>query len=311
MVRNSNSLRTRLLVLYLASLIILAVFFYGAVHIYMIPYNTELFFILICVLAIIGFFTIRTITSSLASLSHQIRHISSKNLSSHIKGIKSKDEIGEVARSFNELLDRLDEAFKRERQFIADVAHELKTPLATLRSSIEVALTKERTKEEYRKAFKDALQETNHLTSTLKNILDLAWSETPSEQKNVSKVDLSELMHELCEISQKMAAGKNIKVRERITDNIYTLGFKDKLARALLNIVDNALNYTYEGTITLGLKLINHKALITISDTGQGIAEADLPYIFDRFYRGNKTDKVFGSGLGLAISKSVITLHKG
>ena len=100
-------------------------------------------------------------------------------------------------------------------------------------------------------------------------------------------------------------------MRERITDNIYTLGFKDKLARALLNIVDNALNYTYEGTITLGLKLINHKALITISDTGQGIAEADLPYIFDRFYRGNKTDKVFGSGLGLAISKSVITLHKG
>jgi signal transduction histidine kinase len=311
MKKSSNSLRTRLFLWYLASLIILALFFYTAVHIFMVPYNTELFFGLLYLLAIIGFFTIRQITGSLTSLSHQIRHISTHNLDTHIKGIQTDDEIGEVAQSFNELLDRLNKAFKRERQFIADVAHELKTPLATLRSSIEVVLTKERTKDEYKKALQDALQETNHLSSTLKNVLDLAWSETPSEQKSVSQLNLSELMKELSEITQKMATYKNIQIKDNIADNIYILGFKDKLARALLNIVDNAINYTQSGSITLGLKQQGDKAHIIIKDTGQGITEADIPYIFDRFYRGNKTDKIFGSGLGLAIAKSVINLHHG
>lgn len=309
---SSDSLRTRLFLWYLVSLIILAVFFYAVVHIFMLPYSTELFFVLLFVLAIIGFFTVKKITSSLISLSEQIRLISSHNLDKHVKGIHSNDEIGDLAKTFNDLLDRLNDAFKREQQFIADVAHELKTPLATQRSGLEITLSKNRTADEYRTVINEALKENNQISSTLKNVLDLAWSETPHEQKHMTKLNLSELIDELAYIAMKMAVQKHIVVSRAIQKDIHIMGIKDKLARAIMNIIENAIKYAPEqGRASIKLNTIKNKAVITIEDTGQGIMEKDLPHIFDRFYRGSKTDTVLGSGLGLAISKSIILLHHG
>lgn len=296
----------------MASLIILAVFFYAIVHMLGLPYSTELFFILLFLLAISGFFIIRRITQSLTNLASQIELISSSNLDSHIRDIKSKDEIGNLAQSFNNLLDRLSEAFKREEQFIADVAHELKNPLATQRSALEIALSKKRTNEEYRVALNDALTDNNHLSSTLKNVLDLAWSELPNEQKNAKNFNLSELMEDLYEIAVKMATAKNIKIKKSIEKGILISGFKDKLGRAILNIIDNAIKYTSsQGTINLKFEKVKQKIHISINDTGQGIKKDDIPHIFDRFYRGSSVEKVQGSGLGLAISKSILAVHKG
>lgn len=307
-----HSLRTQLLSFYLGSLVILAIFFYVGVHIFGLPYSTELFLLLLFILAIMGFFIIRRITSSLINLTQQIKLISSHNLDKPIKGIKSRDEIGDLARSFNDLLKRLNDAFQREQQFIADVAHELKTPLATQRSSLEVSLSKDRNKREYKKALEEALLDNNHLTSTLKNILDLAWSETPHEQRNIFKFNVSELTEELYDIAVKMAVKKHITIRHTIKRNVFVLGFKDKLARALLNLLDNAIKYTPEqGKIDLMLSKKDDRAVITIEDTGGGVRKEDIPHIFDRFYRGSMTDNIFGSGLGLAITKSIINVHKG
>lgn len=312
MTNHRNSLRTRLFFFYLMSLSILAVFFYAAVHFFMLPFSTEFFFILLFILAVAGYFIVKKLTSSLTDLSEQIKHISSRNLDKHIRGINSRDEIGELAKSFNDLLDRLNQSFKREQQFIADVAHELKTPLATLRSSLEVAITRDRSNEEFKKVISEAIKDTNHLSTTLKNILDLAWSETPIEKNNTERFNLSELMNELCEISQKMAIHKKINIKVQIVNDIYIIGSKEKLVRALLNIIDNAIKYTPPaGIVTLSLKKGHNNAYISIKDTGQGILEKEIPHIFDRFYRGSDTDKVFGSGLGLAITKSSINLHHG
>ena len=312
MTNPQNSLRTRLFFSYLISLLILAVFFYAAVHFFMLPFSTEFFFILLFVLAVAGFFIVKRLTSSLTDLSEQIKHISSRNLDKHIRGINSKDEIGELAKSLNDLLDRLNQAFKREQQFIADVAHELKTPLATLRSSLEVTISRKRDNEEYKKVITEAIKDTNHISTTLTNILDLAWSETPIEKNHTERINVSDLMHELTEISQKMAIQKDINIESHITADIDIIGSKDKLARALMNIIDNAIKYTpAKGTMALSLKKSHNKASISITDTGQGILEKDIPHIFDRFYRGSATDNVFGSGLGLAITKSSINLHHG
>lgn len=278
----------------------------------MLSYSTELFLALLFILAIAGFFTVKNITNSLTSLSDQMRLISSHNLDKHIQGIHSKDEIGELAKSFNDLLDRLNGAFKREQQFIADVAHELKTPLATQRSGLEITLSKSRAVNEYRTAINEALQENSQISSTLKNVLDLAWSETPHEQKHMTQLNLSELLDELSDIALKMAVQKHIKVNRVIQKDIQITGIKDKFARAILNIIENAIKYTPEqGTASIKLVTIKNKAVISIEDTGPGIMEKDISHIFDRFYRGSKTDNVLGSGLGLAISKSIILLHKG
>lgn len=306
-----KTLRARLVFWYIGTLILFASFFYFVVHIFALPYGNEYFFLLFILLICIGFYIIYKITKSISYLSARIRHISRKNLDERILDINSEDEIGELASSFNNLLDNLNDAFKREQQFIADVTHELKTPLATLRSSLEITLRKDRDRKEYKKAIEDALDETNHLSSTLKNVLDLAWSETHEEKKNSSVFDLSKLLEELSDITEKMAQVKSIIVESSIHKEIMVEGFKDKLARALLNIIDNAVMYTNKGKISIKLQKTHNRAFLTISDSGQGIQAEDLPKIFDRFYRGSKTDKIPGSGLGLAITKSVITFHQG
>jgi len=146
-----HTLRFKLLFWYTTSLAFLGIFIILTVHILQYKYSTQLIITLFFLLAIFGFMVVYKITQSIKSLSTQIRHISSKNLDKRINTIQGKDEIGQLAQSFNELRDRLDKAFKRERQFIADVAHEMKTPIATLRSGFEVTLHKERTNEEYKK----------------------------------------------------------------------------------------------------------------------------------------------------------------
>ena len=237
--------------------------------------------------------------------------ISSKNLENRITINQGKDEISELAITFNELLDRLNKAFKRERQFIGDVAHELKTPLSTLKSSFEVTLQKERSNEEYKRIIKGSINETDRLTKTLKDVLDLAWTEVPNESQK-ELFDLSEMMNEMIEIGQKLALKKQIKINFSIASNIKLDGFRDRLGRAILNIIDNAIKYTpNQGRINISLLKEKNNALITIKDNGQGIEESELNQIFDRFYRGSKTNKIFGAGLGLAIAKATIEIHRG
>jgi signal transduction histidine kinase len=306
-----KSLRYKLFFWYLVSLILLSFFIVLTVHIYQYKYSVYVLGGLFILIAAIGFTTIYKITQSIINLSSQIRQISSENLDTRISLSKNDDEISELGKSFNELLDRLDVAFKRERQFIADVAHEMKTPIATLRSSFEVTLHKERTNDEYKKIIQDSIIETDRLTATLRDVLDLAWSEVPNEMSR-SKLDLSELMNEMVEIAQKLAFKKQITVSYSIASSIYMFGFRERLGRAILNIIDNAIKYTPQhGRLAISLIREINNALIIIKDNGEGISEGEIEHIFDRFYRGSKTDRVFGAGLGLAIAKATVGIHKG
>ena len=307
-----KTLREKLLFWYITSLITITAFFYFAVHIYSLPYRNVIFFGLLILLALEGFFIVRKMTSGISKLSSKIKTITSKNLTERVTGVDTEDEIGELATSFNQLLDRLLEAFKRERQFIGDVAHELKTPLATQRSAIEVALSKNRSPEEYKEILSEALLDNNRITTTLKNILDLAWSEAESAKVKKDKVNLSEVVSEIVEIATKLGLAKKVSVSENLNDHIVVLGSEDKLTRAFLNIVDNAIKYTPTGgSVSISLTRKDGQVRFQVKDTGVGISKADLPHVFERFYRGGKSGKVYGSGLGLSISQAIILAHKG
>lgn len=309
---NFKSLKVKLFLWYVSSLLAVIAYFLLFIHYYTLPYAIHILIGLFIILAIAQFIAVYKITKSITYLSSKMKLITSENLGEKITGVSSKDEIGELAQSFNNLLDRLYLAFKREQQFIGDVAHELKTPLTTLRSSFEVALSKPRSSEDYKKVIEEAISEADHLSQTLKNVLDLAWSEAQISQKEKKEFSLTEVVNDLSEIAQKMAVKKHINVSFSLTPNIVIKGFKDKLARAILNLIDNAIKYSPRGgKIEIILEESPSKALVSIIDNGPGIAEEDIPHIFDRFYRGSKTDKVLGSGLGLAIAKAIITLHQG
>ena len=189
----------------------------------------------------------------ITQISERLKRIGSENLNERVPVPATNDELAELATTFNNLLDRLNQAFERERQFIGDVAHELKTPLATLQTTVEVILSRKRTPTEYRQALSETLLDTEHLAKTLKDILDLAWSESPTN--TVGEIfDLSETVEELRDTARKLAFGKKITIKGKTQTEIKMRGKKDKITRALLNIVDNAVKFTKkDGQITLGL----------------------------------------------------------
>jgi two-component system heavy metal sensor histidine kinase CusS len=272
------------------------------------------FVVLIIPMILGGYMMARSIMQPISDMITKLQEIGSEHLQKRINNPKTGDEMEELAFTFNNLLERLQNMFQRERQFIGDVAHELKTPLATLQSGIEITLAKKRSKEEYKKALEEALIDAQRQSKMLSNILDLAWSEASNGQDETKRINLSELIYELEDIMQRLAQQKNIIIEKNIAKKIYinAVGTKDKLARAILNILDNAIKYTpHQGKITVTLKRDQKFAVINVNDTGRGIAEKDMPHIFERFYRGSLTDKTQGSGLGLAIAQSIIHVHHG
>lgn len=307
-----HSIRFRLFFWFVGSQLLLVLYFLLFIHFYTIKYNFQILLGLFFFEVVIGFFIIRHIVYSLNSLTQKMKSVNSRNLDEKILGLENEGEIGELAFSFNSLLERLHAAFVREQQFIADLAHEMKTPLSVMKSSFDVDLNKKRNIDEYEKTLKNASREVDKMSGVLQKVLDLAWVNTQNEENINQKINLNELMGEILELTEKMAISKQIKVKNSFVENVFVYGFKDKLARAIINLIENAVKYTPEnGKITILLEKSNKKVFIQIKDSGIGIAREDIPFIFNRFYRGTSSAKILGNGLGLAIVKSIIQLHKG
>jgi two-component system, OmpR family, sensor kinase len=221
------------------------------------------------------------------------------------------DEMGKLAAALNEMVDRLETAFKRQQQFTADASHELRTPLSIIRGEAELALSSERTGEEYRKSLEVVDQESNHMSAIIEKLLFLARTDNGKEPLNLQKVDLKELVTTISEDITVLTQEKGIYFKVDAADNIYVNGDKVKLRQLIVSLLDNAIKYTGKaGMISVSLSLKKQKAVIEVSDTGIGISSEHLPFIFDRFYRIDKAHRD-GVGLGLAIAKTIAEAHQG
>ena len=271
-----------------------------------------IFVVLIPLTILVARFLARKIIMPISAVADKMNSITSENLNERLENPNTKDEIEKLTITFNSLLDRIQQSFIRERQFIGDVAHELKTPLATLKGGIELTLSKTRQKSEYQETLSGSLIDINRMSSLLHDILDLAWIGANKGVISNKKFNLSGVVEELKEIAIKLASQKEINIKSHIQPNISIFGDAGKITRAILNVVDNAIKYTPKNKfVYISLrKSINH-AVIEIKDSGVGIPKSDLDHIFERFYRGSKTTKTLGSGLGLAISQGIIKIHKG
>jgi heavy metal sensor kinase len=228
--------------------------------------------------------------------------------------VKSNDEIGELADTFNEMIARLERSFKQIQQFSGDVAHELKTPLTVIKGEIEVALRKERKTEEYQGILKSLSEETEKLRTIVEDLLFLSRMDAHSIPLAFTELPLDELLLEVYEEICPLAEKKQVTVVLKNVEQVNIKGDSGLLKRLLSNLILNAITYTPEGgKIELSLETSADTGLLIISDTGTGIPEESLPYIFDRFYRvdQSRSHDTGGSGLGLAIVQKIVEAHDG
>jgi heavy metal sensor kinase len=240
------------------------------------------------------------------------RQITAENMSLRIAPPETQDEIRELAETFNEMLEKIQQVFISQKQFIQDISHELRTPLTIMRGELEVALKRQRSVEEYSSILQSSLEETAKIGQLLENLLALARLDSSSVSLASDKADISAIMRDILDDMEILAHQKGIEIDFVSQEGIILPIDKDQIMRAFINILENAIKYTPEkGRVSVEVIRENAYAIITISDTGIGIPEQDLPHIFDRFYQVDSSRSSAGFGLGLSIALSIIEAHGG
>jgi heavy metal sensor kinase len=241
------------------------------------------------------------------------RGIGESDLSRRID-VVGDDELGRLASTLNGMIARLEEAFVKQRQFVADASHELRTPLAVLQAESSLALEKTRDPEDYRRSLELVSQEVDYMSEIVGKLLVLARSDAGYEPINVQDVDVAALLVELGQDLEGLAQEKGLRLDLGPLDRLMVRGDRIRLRQLFMNILDNAIRYTPAGgEVTGSIARQDEQAIIAVGDTGVGIPEEHLPFIFDRFYRVDKvrTDGEGGTGLGLAIATSIARMHGG
>jgi two-component system, OmpR family, sensor kinase len=222
-----------------------------------------------------------------------------------------KDEVGNLVLSFNQTLERLEALFTSQQRFLADVSHELRTPLTVIKGNVDLM---RRMKEADEESLNSIAQEAGRLTRLVGGLLMLAQAESGKLPLNFGRVELDLLLTEVF-TEMRVLAGSKVRVHLNDIDQVIVHGDRDRLKQVLLNLVANAIQYTPAGgDIFISLSKLGDQGRLIIRDTGPGIPAEDLPHIFDRFYRAEKSrtrSQTSGFGLGLSIAHWIIEHHNG
>jgi two-component system, OmpR family, sensor histidine kinase MprB len=260
---------------------------------------------------VLGRLAARRVLAPLAEVADTAQHISeTEDLTARIR-VHSDDEVGQLATRFNAMLARLgasrselDESVRAQRQLVADASHELRTPITSLRTNIELMLEHpELTEEERRRMLADVVEQTEELSGLIGDLIELARGDLPPEA--TEDVRLDQVVDE--SVARAKRNFPHIRFETRLHP-VLIAGIPERLGRAINNLLDNAARHSPEGG-TVEVDVDSNG--VRVRDHGPGVAEADLPYVFDRFYRGASSRGTQGSGLGLAIVRQVAEQHHG
>ena len=250
----------------------------------------------------------------LGRLVEATREIGIAGLSRRVDVPEQPAELNDLGRAFNEMLTRLDRAVQALSRFSADASHELRTPLTSIRGTVQVALARERTREELEDTLADVLDETEWMLHLVDGLLTLARGEEGTALVARTRVDIGALLDDVCEVGSALAVGKPVELRLEMEDGLEIQGSPGPLRQVFLNLVSNAVKFTEVGSVLIGARRAPEGGWVEVrvADTGVGIAPEELPRVFDRFYRGEAArGRPAGTGLGLAIARLIVEQHGG
>lgn len=261
-----------------------------------------------------GYTLARRALSPVADMTDKARSITADRLHERLAVDNPDDELGRLARVFNDAFARLERSFEQLKRFTADASHELRTPLTSIRSVGEVALRDEGDPRAYRETIGSMLEEVNRLTHLVDSLLVLSRADAGPLKLDRSRVDLCELVRETADDLSVLAEEKSQTVSIHADESVTASADRMILRHAVLNLLDNAIKYSpADGLIHITVRGDSGHAAISIRDNGPGIPASDHQRIFDRFYRLDKarSRELGGSGLGLSIAKWAVEAHGG
>lgn len=270
--------------------------------------------LLLLVAAAGGYWLSRRALSPVDALVRTAHDISGTNLDRRLPRVATGDELQRLSDTLNEMLDRIEKAFLRVTQFTADASHELRTPISLIRTEAELALRRSRSEPEYKESLRAILLEAERTTAIVEQLLALARADSGQETLHMQTLNLSEAMQQVRESWRQVAEIRDLQFSTHITPNIFVVGDAAALHKLVDLLLDNALKYTPSpGRVTLALTQIDSRAVVTVNDSGPGIAREEQEKIFERFYRVDKarSREQGGAGLGLAIAKWIALQHRG
>lgn len=219
-------------------------------------------------------------------------------------------ESRELSSAFNSMLGRLDDSFKKEKEFTDDASHELRTPLAVIKAESEYALGSIDDRAEVEQSLSAIIKETDRMTRLISSLLELSRVDKGSIKINKSRFSLSSMLEGLSEEMSQMARERNLSFSSTLEEGIFVYADEDMIIRSVINLINNAISYSKEnGHIDLLLKRNDSVAIISVKDDGIGISEEDQKRIFDRFFQVDKARSSSSSGLGLALVKEMAALN--
>ncbi len=266
----------------------------------------------IIAMGIMGWMAVRHGHRPLHSMVEQISRISTDELNTRLAPEAVPAELTELAESFNELLQRMEESFNRLSNFSADIAHELRTPVTNLMTQTQVALSQARSAEEYREILYSSMEEYERMAQMIGDMLFLAKADNELNPLHTEDIDLEKELHNLFDYYEAWAEGEHVSLKLEGTARIQ--GDRLMLRRALGNLLSNAIRYTPENqSVTVQINQTKQNVTIEVQNPGVPLPAEHLSRIFDRFYRTDPSRQRSGegAGLGLAIVKTIIESHGG
>lgn len=273
------------------------------------------FFISILFIYIAGRFFSNKAFDPVMEMTENVRKISATNLDLRLNSNGSKDELAQLANTFNEMLDRLENSFDAHRNFVSNISHEIRTPLAAIITELELSLNKDRNIEEYKSAIVNTLGDAKKLVRLSNSLLDLAKASYDPTEISFKNVRIDEVLLDARQQVQQANPTYKIDIHfENNFDNDFQIsvsGNEYLLKTAFVNLFENGCKFSNHHQSTVTISFVEDKIVLQFKDQGIGISAADLESIFIPFYRGENRKHAEGNGIGLSLTQKIVLLHQG